>query len=141
MVKSNKSNNVSAKMYDTLVRPVITEKSMLSSEAGKVTFLVPLSATKDEVKAAVEAIFNVKVNKVNTIRQFGKEKRFRGYVGQRSDLAAIALLVRMVSRNQRAVDEATSWLKRVVVTWIILNTLGFIVAYLQPLIAGGQYTG
>ena len=55
MVKSNKSNNVSAKMYDTLVRPVITEKSMLSSEAGKVTFLVPLSATKDEVKAAVEA--------------------------------------------------------------------------------------
>ena len=85
MVKSNKSNNVSAKLYDTLVRPVITEKSMLSSEAGKVTFLVPLSATKDEVKAAVEAIFNVKVNKVNTIRQFGKEKRFRGYVGQRSD--------------------------------------------------------
>ena len=85
MVKSNKSNNVSAKMYDTLVRPVITEKSMLSSEAGKVTFLVPLSATRDEVKAAVEAIFNVKVNKVNTIRQFGKEKRFRGYVGQRSD--------------------------------------------------------
>ena len=85
MVKSNKSNNVSAKMYDTLVRPVITEKSMLSSEAGKITFLVPLSATKDEVKAAVEAIFNVKVNKVNTIRQFGKEKRFRGYVGQRSD--------------------------------------------------------
>ena len=85
MVKSNKSNNVSAKMYDTLVRPVITEKSMLSSEAGKVTFLVPLSATKDVVKAAVEAIFNVKVNKVNTIRQFGKEKRFRGYVGQRSD--------------------------------------------------------
>ena len=85
MVKSNKSNNVSAKMYDTLVRPVMTEKSMLSSEAGKVTFLVPLSATKDEVKAAVEAIFNVKVNKVNTIRQFGKEKRFRGYVGQRSD--------------------------------------------------------
>ena len=56
-------------------------------------------------------------------------------------VAAIALLVRMVSRNQRAVDEATSWLKRVVATWIILNTLGFIVAYLQPLIAGGQYTG
>ena len=72
-------------MYDTLVRPVITEKSMLSSEAGKVTFLVPLSASKEDVKAAVEAIFNVKVNKVNTIRQFGKNKRFRGYEGQRSD--------------------------------------------------------
>ena len=55
--------------------------------------------------------------------------------------AAIALIVRMVSRNQRAVDEATSWLKRIVVTWIVLNSLGFIVAYLQPLIAGGNYGG
>lgn len=55
--------------------------------------------------------------------------------------AAIALLVRMISRNQRAVDEATSWLKRIVVTWIVLNSLGFVVAYLQPLIAGGKYKG
>lgn len=55
--------------------------------------------------------------------------------------AAIALIVRMISRNQRAVDEATSWLKRIVVTWIVLNSLGFIVAYLQPLIAGGNYSG
>ena len=58
-----------------------------------------------------------------------------------STIVAIALIVRMVSRNQRAVDEATSWLKRIVITWIVLNSLGFIVAYLQPLIAGGQYTG
>ena len=85
MSNSKKTNNVTAKMYVTLVRPIITEKSMISSEAGKVTFLVPLSAAKDEVKASVEAIFNVKVNKVNTIRQFGKEKRFKGYIGQRSD--------------------------------------------------------
>lgn len=85
MVKSKNTNNVSAKMYDTLVRPVITEKSMVSSEAGKVTFMVPLSASKDDVKAAVEAIFNVKVNKVNTIRQFGKVKTFRGHQGVRSD--------------------------------------------------------
>lgn len=56
-------------------------------------------------------------------------------------MAAVALLVRMISRNQRAVDEATQWLKRIVVTWIILNSLGFIVAYLQPLIAGGNYNG
>lgn len=55
--------------------------------------------------------------------------------------AAIALLIRMISRNQRAIDEATAWLKRIVVTWIILNSLGFIVAYLQPLIAGGNYNG
>ena len=81
----NKSNNVTAKMYDTLVRPVITEKSMVSSEAGKVVFIVPLSATKDSVKAAVEAIFNVKVNKVNTIKQFGKVKSFRGHIGHSPD--------------------------------------------------------
>lgn len=54
--------------------------------------------------------------------------------------AAVALLVRMISRNERAVAEATSWLKRIVVTWIVLNTLGFVVACLQPLIQGGQYT-
>lgn len=54
--------------------------------------------------------------------------------------AAVALLVRMISRNERAVSEATSWLKRIVVTWVVLNTLGFAVAYLQPLIQGGQYT-
>ena len=56
-------------------------------------------------------------------------------------VAAIALLIRMISRNQRAVEEATSWLKRIVVTWIILNSLGFVVAYLQPLIQGGSYSG
>ena len=56
-------------------------------------------------------------------------------------VAAIALLIRMISRNQRAVEEATSWLKRIVVTWIILNSLGFVVAYLQPLIQGGRYCG
>lgn len=54
--------------------------------------------------------------------------------------ASVALLVRMISRNERAVSEATSWLKRIVVTWVVLNSLGFAVAYLQPLIQGGQYT-
>ena len=55
--------------------------------------------------------------------------------------AAVALLIRIISRNQRAVDEATSWLKRIIVTWLVLNTLGFAVAYLQPLIQGGMYNG
>ena len=55
-------------------------------------------------------------------------------------VGAIALLIRMISRNQRTVDEATNWLKRIIVTWIILNSMGFIVAYLQPLIQGGNYT-
>lgn len=54
-------------------------------------------------------------------------------------VASIALIIRMISRNQRAVDEATSWLKRIVVAWVVLNSLGFVVAYLQPLVAGGQF--
>jgi large subunit ribosomal protein L23 len=58
---------------------------MTSSESGKVVFTVPLSATKEEIKAAMEAIFNVKVKKVNTVKQAGKVKRFRGYEGVRSD--------------------------------------------------------
>ncbi len=56
-------------------------------------------------------------------------------------MAAVALIVRLVSRNQKAVDEATAWLKRIVITWIILNSLCFIVAYIQPLIIGGNYGG
>lgn len=84
MVK-NVKKTVTAEMYDTLVRPVITEKSMGASEAGKVTFMVPLNASKDDIKAAVESIFNVKVLSVNTIRQFGKVKTFRGRRGVRSD--------------------------------------------------------
>lgn len=56
-------------------------------------------------------------------------------------MAAVALIVRMVSRNQKVVDEATAWLKRIIITWIILNSLGLIVAYVQPLIAGGNYAG
>ena len=85
MKKSENANNVTAAMYDALLRPVITEKSMMSSESGKVVFTVPVSASKDDIKAAVEAIFNVKVNKVNTIKQAGKVKRFKGYNGTRSD--------------------------------------------------------
>ena len=85
MKKSENTNNVTASMYDTLLRPVITEKSMMSSENGKIVFMVPLSANKDDIKAAVEAIFKVKVNKVNTVKQAGKVKRFRGYEGVRSD--------------------------------------------------------
>ena len=56
-------------------------------------------------------------------------------------MAAVALIVRMVSRNQRTVDEATAWIKRIIITWIVLNSIGLIVAYIQPLITGGNYVG
>ena len=73
------------KHFDTIIAPVITEKSTLLSEKNKVVFRVPLDATKDDVKAAVEALFKVKVTAVNTIRVKGKTKRFRGLEGKRAD--------------------------------------------------------
>ena len=72
-------------MYALVRSPVITEKSTAASEHNQVTFRVPLTATKREVKAAVEGLFNVKVSAVNTIRVEGKVKRFKGQLGERSD--------------------------------------------------------
>ena len=73
-------------MYDIIRTPVITEKATNASEHNQVIFRVPLTATKREVKAAVEGLFNVQVTAVNTIRVMGKLKRFRGRLGRRSDL-------------------------------------------------------
>ncbi len=72
-------------MYDIIRTPVITEKATNVSEHNQVIFRVPLTATKREVKAAVEGLFNVKVTAVNTIRVMGKTKRVRGRIGRRSD--------------------------------------------------------
>lgn len=72
--------------YDVIRRPVITEKATMASEAGAVVFEVAPDATKPQIKAAVEAIFGVKVKAVNTVNTRGKVKRFRGRLGQRSDV-------------------------------------------------------
>jgi len=74
------------KAYDIVRSPVITEKATMGSEHNQVTFRVPLDATKGEIKAAVEQVFNVKVKAVNTLRTQGKTKRFKGFVGKRSDV-------------------------------------------------------
>ena len=71
--------------YDTLVSPVITEKATLLSEENKVVFEVALTATKPQIKEAVEKLFDVKVEAVNTIKVKGKTKRFRGITGRRND--------------------------------------------------------
>ena len=73
------------KHYDVIMNPVVTEKSTFLSENNVVTFNVPMTATKPEIKAAVEGLFSVKVVKVNTLRQNGKTKRFKGVMGRRSD--------------------------------------------------------
>jgi len=72
-------------MTDVLRAPVISEKSTLIAEHNQVTFRVAIDADKSQIKQAVEGLFGVTVLKVNTIRQKGKVKRFRGMLGQRSD--------------------------------------------------------
>jgi large subunit ribosomal protein L23 len=71
--------------YDVIVAPHITEKSTLVSEANAVVFRVANDASKPEIKAAVEALFNVKVLGVNTIVQKGKTKKWKGTPYTRSD--------------------------------------------------------
>jgi large subunit ribosomal protein L23 len=71
--------------YDVIVSPVVTEKSTMASEHNKIVFNVRLDANKTQIKSAVEALFNVKVEKVNTLVREGKTRRFRNTVGKQSD--------------------------------------------------------
>ncbi len=75
-----------ARNYDVIVAPLITEKATRVSENGQVVFKVRLDADKGEIKEAVESIFGVKVKAVNTLVQKGKTKRFRGRPGKRNDI-------------------------------------------------------
>jgi len=81
----NRTAPGSERIYEVLRAPVVTEKATMASEHGQVVFRVALDATKHEIKAAVEALFKVKVEAVNTLRVKGKTKRFRGHLGERSD--------------------------------------------------------
>jgi large subunit ribosomal protein L23 len=71
--------------YDVIVAPVITEKATLASESNQVIFKVNRQATKTEIKAAIEALFKVKVKAVNTIVRKGKKRSFRGITALLSD--------------------------------------------------------
>ena len=75
-----------ARNYDTILAPVITEKATLLSEQNKVVFQGAGDATKDEIAQAVENLFKVSVTKVNTLNVKGKTKRFRGRMGRRADV-------------------------------------------------------
>jgi large subunit ribosomal protein L23 len=72
--------------YDVIIAPVITEKATMASEHNKVTFKVRNSATKPQIKDAVEKLFDVKVKSVNTLTRKGKVKTFKNKVGQQSDV-------------------------------------------------------
>jgi large subunit ribosomal protein L23 len=72
--------------YDVIRSPVITEKATLASENNQVVFKVARTATKPQIKEAVEKLFDVKVKSVNTLIRKGKVKAFRGSVGEQSDV-------------------------------------------------------
>ncbi len=77
--------NKDARHYDTIVSPVITEKATMASENNQFVFKVARNATKPQIKAAVEALFEVKVTGVNTLVRKGKAKTFRGVRGRQQD--------------------------------------------------------
>ena len=72
--------------YDIIRRPIITEKATLASENNTVVFEVSVKSTKKQIKSAIEGLFNVKVESVNTLIVKGKVKRFRGKLGKRRNL-------------------------------------------------------
>lgn len=74
------------RMYQILVRPLVTEKTTKQAEANWLTFEVAPGATKPEIRTAVERLYGVEVTRVNTLIQKGKVKGFRGRTGMRSDV-------------------------------------------------------
>ena len=96
-IRARKAGHVTiskAAAYDTILRPIITEKATMANENGQVTFAVPVTATKPEIKVAVEMLFDVEVKAVNTILLKGKTKMWKGRPGRRSDMKkAIVTLV------------------------------------------------
>ena len=72
--------------YETIIAPVITEKATIASESNQFVFKVARSATKPQIKAAIEKLFDVKVTAVNTLLRKGKAKAFRGVRGRQQDM-------------------------------------------------------
>ncbi|MBI1341137.1 50S ribosomal protein L23 [bacterium] len=89
--------------YDLITAPIITEKSTVLSELNKVVFRVPLTATKPQIKEAVQALFKVNVVSVNTIVQKGKTKHFRGVKGRRVDIKKAIVTL----QDGQSIDVAT----------------------------------
>lgn len=89
-----KTNVSDERIYQLITRPLVTEKSTRLGQFGQVVFEVPLCATKNEIKQAIEKIFKVKVENVNTLIRKGKRKVFKGRRGVRSDMKKAVVTVK-----------------------------------------------
>jgi len=83
-----------ARHYDTIVAPVITEKATMASESNQFVFRVARRATKPQIKAAIEKLFDVKVTAVNILVRKGKTKAFRGVRGRQQDVKKAIVTLR-----------------------------------------------
>jgi len=83
--EKKKNPVITEALYQAISAPLITEKATMASEHNKIVFRVPLTADKAIIKRAVEALFKVKVEKVNTSVQKGKMKVFKGRKARRND--------------------------------------------------------
>ena len=72
--------------YDVIIGPVNTEKATIASDRNQVIFKVARTATKPQIKEAVEKLFDVKVKSVNTLIRKGKLKAFRGSLGRQQNV-------------------------------------------------------
>jgi large subunit ribosomal protein L23 len=86
--------NKDTRHYDTIVAPVITEKATIASESNQFVFKVARNATKPQIKAAIEKLFDVKVTAVNTLLRKGKTKTFRGMRGRQQDVKKAIVTLR-----------------------------------------------
>ena len=86
MAKKPTPAAVDIRHYDVVLAPHITEKSTMLSDFNAVVFKVAGTASKPEIKAAVEALFNVSVTNVNTMVTKGKTKKWKGTPYRRSDV-------------------------------------------------------
>ena len=86
MAKKPATKAVDIRHYDVVLAPHITEKSTMLSDFNAVVFKVAGDASKPEIKAAVEALFNVSVTNVNTMVTKGKTKKWKGTPYKRSDV-------------------------------------------------------
>ncbi len=84
--------------YDVIKKPVLTEKVYDTINDKRYAFEVDINANKTEIKQAVEAIFNVKVEKVNTLRTMGKLKRQGMYMGRRPEVKKAYVILKKDSK-------------------------------------------
>lgn len=97
----SKERKVALHLYDVIKRPLVTEKTQFGIHTGQYTFEVMTGATKADIKAAVEVMFNVNVVSVNTMNKLGKSRTFKGRKGQRQDTKKA--IVRLKSGDSIAV--------------------------------------